>query len=759
MNWYLRTILAGLPIQALDRFKVTDPEVRAFLSREETDAKLYVGAIKKNPNITLEELQGNLKTKEKGKTKEEHALKDKYTQEEVDWANEMSQKLSDPSLFSWLLNQTRNGSANIQTGEDDIKIFRALSKFKQFKDRKQFKKPEKGEKDDGDIRNYKDFSDLSDFLKKIEGDKISVNKDLISSIDGASMAYAEGDISIVKVDTFEAGNQLFTDGWCVKDDEEFFYKTYGTPYYMWSKNGNPYALYSEPSGDFMDEHDNRMSTAKSVPLVESFEHVRDNNLFKLGSDMNVILEQKKRINYDISTGDMDNLERYVRINPETASLIDSFHLNREIIDMVKSAYIDAAKVEEEAILDDNRANFEGLMEFYDGVPKYVDIRSLISEPIEEFVSLELESYPKSWNNFNKAFKTKERKDFMLNHFSGSLRKEPGMDKDYIPTDLKNSPELLNAEKEGWLSHLYLQRITASSEEIERLNLDKDVNISGSSSYFIPIAYWGNVSNALKDDEDMLGTFKYGFYSAVQGDPKWWSMVPDVFKEQDAFQEVRKESLDNKMSDDSNDEILEIPSDLEGDDLVYQSYIGGIAKKIEKFPLVYNKILDYDQKNPEVVEARIRGWNHILDRDGISTLQTGSSRRSKRSKESKWDFEQSNMANTSKLVYEHLPQEFHEDPRAKYFDMMRMVVNMDYAPDMYGGSEEFPQQYYQNQEFLNSWAERWVGNGRSMAEDANISFSPSTPPQAIANNPIVINYLSEFSENAPVQSGWYGRIRY
>ena len=68
--------------------------------------------------------------------KKQISLQQGWTPEEVEWAGKISTQLINPSYFMWLLNQTRNGSANIQTGEDDEKIFMALDKFQKLKDKK-----------------------------------------------------------------------------------------------------------------------------------------------------------------------------------------------------------------------------------------------------------------------------------------------------------------------------------------------------------------------------------------------------------------------------------------------------------------------------------------------------------------------------------------------------------------------------------------------------------------------------------------------
>ena len=59
------------------------------------------------------------KLERKIEKKKEISLQKGWSQLEVDWAGKISGVLQDLSYFMWLLAQSRNGSVNIETGEEN----------------------------------------------------------------------------------------------------------------------------------------------------------------------------------------------------------------------------------------------------------------------------------------------------------------------------------------------------------------------------------------------------------------------------------------------------------------------------------------------------------------------------------------------------------------------------------------------------------------------------------------------------------------
>ena len=145
--------------------------------------------------------------------KKQISLQRGWTPEEVKWVENIIMRLHDPSYFQWLLEQTRNGSANIETGEDDRKIFEALHKFDELKKKQLISE---------DINKLKTFSDLYNIVKRFLERESQVNLKDIGSMKGADLLYNENNISVIKVTDSKAEKKLFEDsGWCVKDTDTY----------------------------------------------------------------------------------------------------------------------------------------------------------------------------------------------------------------------------------------------------------------------------------------------------------------------------------------------------------------------------------------------------------------------------------------------------------------------------------------------------------------------------------------------------------
>ncbi len=303
--------------------------------------------------------------------KKQISLQKGWTQEEVNWAANITTKLNGPSYFQWLLEQARNGSANIQTGEDDKKIFEALQKFDELKNKQLISE---------DINKLKTFSDLYGVVSKFLQQQSQNRMQDIGSMEGADLLYDENNISIIKVTSPAAGKELFEDsGWCVNDPDTF--SSYGPPFYLFRKYNNNYALYHSQYGDFKNVADKPMGMRETVPLLPAWNFlfetgvVQQEDLWK--GDISVIpdiIQQKKTINKLCSIGDMQALDNVISSNLEYSNLIDKFNLTPEIFNLVKRNFLEAR---------DQHTNAEEINDFYNSVPPYLDQAGILPTDMQK----------------------------------------------------------------------------------------------------------------------------------------------------------------------------------------------------------------------------------------------------------------------------------------------------------------------------------------------------------------------------------------
>ena len=370
--------------------------------------------------------------------KKQISLQNGWTPEEVEWAGQISAQLSDPSYFMWLLNQTRNSSANIQTGEDNEKILIALDKFQKLKDKKMLS-PEQS-----NINQIKSFSELSRVLSSFEKGQAYVTEDSINTVDGAKVIYAEENVSVVQVDTFEAGEKVFSDGWCVKFNKDHFYKTYGPPYLMFNLHNRPYALYCRKTGDFMDEHDHPMDVKKTLPLIKSLrdlsqtEHIEE-------SGQNIISEvliKENQINIAAKNENLMTVYDILGQDSGYAHLIKKANLNEKVIDVVNRKFEqDYNRLPDRVVESYVYHNAKKISKFFDNMPYYLNENNFSVtdghlEIIENFVKNDWRDYP----DLGKQLKTKKVKDIATNSFKEDIKRQPSVWWDYNIPELK-TPDL------------------------------------------------------------------------------------------------------------------------------------------------------------------------------------------------------------------------------------------------------------------------------------------------------------------------------
>ena len=560
MNWYLRTILAGLPIQALDRFKVTDPEVRAFLSRKETDAKLYVGAIQKNPNITLPELMGGFEEKEKGDTKEDYARKsEKYTSEQIEWASNMSSALRDDSYFQWLLNIAENESADITqdsngAGHDDKIIFEAINRFKDLKDKKylssnpEFDESYGYEFDKSDINNYKTKSDLLRILSDYYENNNEEAYSRIGSLSGADVIFeGENGVTIIEIEDYESMNALGSKGWCVQREEEAF-DDYGPPFYLFYMYKNPYALYHSGSGEFKNEHDKTMEIKDTIPLIDGVKLLISDGVLKdrrlLKSEMEEEVDEwgdpidpdnyihptdpgefevaidtvktEKKINELSSRGDMKSVMGLLDENLEYASLISDYNLRSEnSLNLIEGHFSN---------LYANFSDFKGIRKFYKSLPNILAGRYPSNESIENIIISYIENInagtlSKTYKDTPKILKTKRVRGSFKDLFVKNIKKHHILYKG-LPDEFKN--EEMNSLA---YQHLLARLLSKDDETIE-------------------IPKFDNLNDDFKTDEIKSAIFN-AHKNKIMLNYKHYLFAPKEHREE--IKPIYYESIINKMN--------------------------------------------------------------------------------------------------------------------------------------------------------------------------------------------------------------------
>jgi len=377
--------------------------------------------------------------------KKQDFLEEGWTPEEVEWALNMSKKLRDTKVLRWLLKQTRNKKFKInqlaETGEteDDDKIMIALDKFKKLKDKKMISN------DQADINKIEDYDALNSIVSSFEKNKINVTKELVNNIEGAKVIYAEGNVSVVQIDTFEAGKELFDGGWCVKYNETHFYNTYGPPYLMFNLYNKPYALYSAKTEDFMDTGDDPMSVGKIAPLVESLRYLTTNgHIEESGKNLiSEVLIQEELINGAAERGKWGTVSKILGSDRSYSNLIKKTNLNETIIKLVQSKFEEDYGRELPKSLDYARPRWDvpKINKFFNDIPYYLDHdRFKVTDVHLAMVYAYVKDYWKNYEFLNKKLKTKIVKEEATKGFQEAIEKNPDIWWEQGIPDLK-TPEM------------------------------------------------------------------------------------------------------------------------------------------------------------------------------------------------------------------------------------------------------------------------------------------------------------------------------
>ena len=155
---------------------------------------------------------------------------------------------------------------------------------------------------------------MGSFEQKQQGD---IKKTISKLGDGATLLYSQKNVSVVRVDKYEAGQKLFSEGWCVQNNPDHFDGTYHPPYFMFTLDSRPYALYHQDSGQFKNEHDNSMNLSETVPLLDSLRYLVKNNIIQPESSgeheiIKETFEVGDMVNHACETKDFNNLQNLLK---------------------------------------------------------------------------------------------------------------------------------------------------------------------------------------------------------------------------------------------------------------------------------------------------------------------------------------------------------------------------------------------------------------------------------------------------------------
>lgn len=346
----------------------------------------------------------------------EISLEHGWSPSEVDWAENMSLRLQNASYFMWLLEQARNKSANIETGEDDQKVFQALQAFEKYK-KKGLLNPEQS-----DINQIKTVPDLIQIVSSFTSSRQGAEAEEINQIDGAEVLLSEGNVTVVQVDKYEAGQQLFSPGWCVQYNRRYFENTYGPPFIMFNLFNRPFALFHPKTGYFKDEHDDSMSIRDTIPLLDALEKLIKNGIIDTskGGDIYVVeetIDKKNLINALIRQQLVPELEDILFRDLSYSSLIDPYNLTPDIINVINGVFEKEYKME--------KAYAGTIINFYKSLPDFLNKNNFPLKPDElEVLQSQMEKFPLStWDELPKILKTKQLKELCENAILQNVTKK------------------------------------------------------------------------------------------------------------------------------------------------------------------------------------------------------------------------------------------------------------------------------------------------------------------------------------------------
>jgi hypothetical protein len=451
--------------------------------------------------------------------KKQISIHNGWSLQEVEWAGKLSELLNNPSYFTWLLQQTRNGSADIQTGEDNEKIFDALQKLQVFKNKKMLSPQE------SDINKIQNFFELSQIVSKFENTQKEISNKEISQLNGAEIVYVEGPVSIIKVDTFEAGQQLFSDGWCVKSDKEIFYDSYSPPYYVFNLYNKPYALYCPKNKDFKDEHDGEMTFSKTMPLIDSLKYLQQN--VPISKFMIEIINKEKEINGYAKENNLEQIKNLLNENLEYSSLIKNFNLTPDIIKIANNSFLERYKEE--------KTDIDKIIYFYNSIPSYLDKNKFLPKKNEIIkFQKELSSNLLFWKYIPKIFKITELKNTIYEEYKKLLLEDPS-EWNYMIDEFK-TPEFKNIAYEGYKKHL-LKRPHEWNYMIDEFKTPEFKNIAyeGYKKELLELPFlWKNMTSEFKTPE-LKNTAYEGYKKYLLTHPSEWNEILDEFKTPELIQ--------------------------------------------------------------------------------------------------------------------------------------------------------------------------------------------------------------------------------
>ncbi len=444
--------------------------------------------------------------------KKQVSLQKGWTPEEINWATNLSIKLGTPSYFLWLLNQTRNGSANIKTREDDRKIFEVLHKFEELKSKKLITE---------DINQYPSFSDLFNLVNRFQTEKSKETEKELSEIKGARLLYSQDNVSVIKVTGSEAGETLFEDsGWCVKHPNEF--ENYGMPFLLFRIYNKNYALYHPATGNFKNRNDQRMDLNDTVKLLEAIKYLYRNRLIDPYGEAEIMLEVMEKtheINDLCKNNDLTQLKAKLSDNLAYAHLINKFYLSPEVVQTIKNQFYKKYI---------NLHSFDKIIEFFNSIPNYLVIDFPITENIRDIIFSELRVYPVSFNKLPSFFKNNpDVLKFRKLGWIERIKQNPkSYANDLFPSDLKNDPDILQTLKTKWIKIIkeYPTEYNDPTTFPSYLRNDPDILESrriGWIEWILrePLAYsFPDFPEELKDDPDILQARKSAWIKALKEDP-------------------------------------------------------------------------------------------------------------------------------------------------------------------------------------------------------------------------------------------------
>jgi hypothetical protein len=513
--------------------------------------------------------------------KKQVSLQKGWTPEEINWAENLSIKLGTPSYFLWLLNQTRNGSVNIETREDDRKVFEALHKFEELKQKKLITE---------DILQYPTFSDLFRLMSKFQTERSKETEKEISSIKGAELLYSKDNITVIKVTNFKAGEILFEDsGWCVKYLDEF--KNYGSPFLLFRIHNKNYALYHQRTGGFKDRNDRTMSFSSTTKILDSIKYLIENNLIQpLGESkiMLKVIQEEEEINKLCQNNDLVKLKETLEKNLSYATLINKFYLSPEVVQIIENIF---KKVY------NNLNTFKGINDFYNDLPDYLSINNfLLTEEMSKIICdkiekghIQYEDLPKTLRNNPKILQA------LKLEWIKKLKQYPSHYRySYFPKVLKNDPEILQALKFGWIEEL------------------KQHPRHYRYSYF---------PQDLRNDPEILQVLKLVCIEWLKKDPLYYdnpAFPQDLRNDPEILQARKLAWIEQLKKDPLCYEETYAPKDLRNDPEILQARKLGWIKKLKQHPLYYDQsYVPKDLKNdPEILQARKLGWIEELKKDPI-----------------------------------------------------------------------------------------------------------------------------------------------